>query len=122
MLGSKIDKTSETMAANSLRANLKAVGGVTGAYAALIEFVSRLWLVNFPTYILTAVPEVVTVITHYWLGHAAARGLILCCVLLCPHRHLHGGVVWALRSVLPAAVRRGRARLPIGARPLRQGL
>lgn len=54
------------MSAKGLRANLKAVGGVTGAYAALIEFASRLWLVNFPTYILTTAPEVVTVITYIY--------------------------------------------------------
>jgi uncharacterized membrane protein YhdT len=54
------------MTGKGLRENLKALGGVTGAYAALIEFVSRLWLVNFPTYILTTAPEVVTVITYIY--------------------------------------------------------
>jgi uncharacterized membrane protein YhdT len=54
------------MTGKGLRANLKALGGITGAYAALIEFFSRLWLVNIPTYILTTAPEVVTVITYIY--------------------------------------------------------
>jgi hypothetical protein len=37
-----------------------------GLFVQLVEFFCRLWLVNVPTYLITAVPEVVTVVTYLY--------------------------------------------------------